>query len=252
MNRGYIKLWRKITEWEWYQDSKITHLFIHLLLSANHQDNNWKGLSIKRGQILVGRKELSEKLGISEQSIRTCINKLKSTSEITTKSTNRYTLITLVNFEQYQPSEIKPTNKSTNSLTNNQPTTNQQLTTNKNDKNDKNDKNKNIISNEIIEKPTFGNTEINQIFEFLKNKINGSPDGSVKENRQYANLLIKKIKKDYPDKNPIKAICLLIELGLQDSWHQKNLTNFKYIYYNTQKIIASSKNNFTNQKFITI
>jgi len=38
METGWLKLHRKFKEWEWYQDSKMVHLFIHLLVTANHQN----------------------------------------------------------------------------------------------------------------------------------------------------------------------------------------------------------------------
>lgn len=117
----WIKLWTKFREWGWYSDGITKDLFIELLLTANFEDKEWKGIIIKRGQTITGRKQLSKILGFSEQSIRTSLTKLKSTNEITIKTTNKYTVVTIINFDKYQPS----TNKSTN----HQPTTNQQLTT---------------------------------------------------------------------------------------------------------------------------
>lgn len=135
---GWIKIHRKLQDWGWYSDSHMVHLFIHLLLEANHEDRNWKGQLVKRGQLIFGRKAISETLGISEQTVRTCMERLKSTSEITSQSTNRFSLVTIVNYEDYQSNEDLPTSKSTNNLTYNQPTTNQQLTTPKEYKNIKN------------------------------------------------------------------------------------------------------------------
>lgn len=131
---GWVKIHRDILsdEWEWYGDANTTYLFMCLVILANHQPTNWRGETIDRGQILTGRKQLSEKLGISEQNIRTSLDKLKSTNKITIKSTNKYSVISIKNYDLYQ--------QSTNNPTNNQPTTNQQLTTSKNIKNDKNEK----------------------------------------------------------------------------------------------------------------
>jgi len=115
-------------------------LFIHFLLLANHEGATWQGLDIEKGQFITGLDKLHASTGISVQTLRTCINRLKSTGEITNKSTNKFRLITIVNWEDYQCDDKKVTSKSTNNLTNNQQTTNKQLTANKNDKNDKNDK----------------------------------------------------------------------------------------------------------------
>jgi hypothetical protein len=129
MENSYIKMYRGLIGWEWYKNSNMVHLFIHLLLKANYIDGRFQGKEVKRGQLITGRKRLSEDTGISSQSIRTCLTKLKSTNEITIQSTNDYSLITIVKYNDYQDYDKKSTNKSTNKLTNDQPTSNQQVTT---------------------------------------------------------------------------------------------------------------------------
>ena len=145
MNIGWIKLHRKFTKWGWYQKSEMVHLFLHFLLLANHDENEWQGMTIKKGQFITGLKKLKQDTGISAQTLRTCIGRLKSTSEITSKSTNRFRLITIKNWEQYQDNDNLSTSKLTSKLTNNQQTTNKQLTPNKNVKNVKNVKNTIVV-----------------------------------------------------------------------------------------------------------
>lgn len=149
-NGGWIIIYKKIQKWGWYSDSQTFHLFMHLLLEANHENRIWKGQEIKRGQLIFGRKRTSECLGISEQAVRTCITRLKSTNEITIKSTNKYSLITIVNYEKYQLTPKKSTSKSTSNYANEQPTTNQQPTTpnkvNKRNKVNKKEKGENFDS----------------------------------------------------------------------------------------------------------
>jgi len=140
MNNGWIKLHRKFIKWGWYQKSEMVHLFLHFLLLANHEENEWQGNKIKKGQFITGLDKLKQDTGISAQTLRTCIGRLKSTGEITNKSTNRFRLITIVNWVDYQDKDKLLTSKSTGKLTNNQHTTNKQLTANKKLKNDKNDK----------------------------------------------------------------------------------------------------------------
>lgn len=129
---GWIKLHRKLVEWEWYQDIPCKTLFIHLLLIANHKPSRWKGISVGVGQVITGRYALSEETGLSEQEIRTALNKLKSTSEITIKPTNKFSLITICKYEDYQEHDVhcQPADQPAG-----QPTINQQSTTNKNIKN---------------------------------------------------------------------------------------------------------------------
>lgn len=132
---GYIKLHRKITEWGWYKDTNTKVLFLHLLLTANFKENTFKGKTIGVGQVVVGRKQLAKELGLSEQSVRTSLNHLKSTNEITIQATNQYSVITIVKWEDYQLECEELTNKVTNEPPNEQPTTNQQLTTTEEGKN---------------------------------------------------------------------------------------------------------------------
>ena len=61
---GWIKLHRRIIQWEWYKTKNMTHFFTHLLLLANKQDNNWQGQKIKRGQLITGLNSLYKDTGI--------------------------------------------------------------------------------------------------------------------------------------------------------------------------------------------
>lgn len=129
MKEKWVKLHSKFLNWEWYQDKNTKILFIHFLLKANWKDGKFEGIEIPRGSFVTSRKKLAEELEISEQSVRTSIYKLKSTNEIITKATNKFTIITVVNYEEYQKKQEILTNEITNVLPNEQPTTNQQLTT---------------------------------------------------------------------------------------------------------------------------
>ena len=144
--QGWIKLHRKLIEWEWFHHPEMLLVFIYLLLKANHQDGNWQGIPVKKGQLVTGRKRLSEETGLSEQKIRGCLKRLKSTSDITIKPTNRFSLITICNYCTYQPDAIvinQPINQPPNQqITNKQPTDNQRITTNNKVKKEKNVKTK--------------------------------------------------------------------------------------------------------------
>ncbi|MGN0554691.1 MAG: hypothetical protein ACI4LI_02200 [Candidatus Fimenecus sp.] len=99
---GYIKLYRSILSWEWYQDVPTFVVFLHLLLTANYEDKHWKGTLIRRGETVTSYAKIAEETGVSYQQARNAVNKLKSTGEITQISTSRYSLIHIVNFDFYQ------------------------------------------------------------------------------------------------------------------------------------------------------
>lgn len=131
---GWIKLHRKLLEWEWYSKPVVKSVFIHSLLRANHKDSKWRGIEVKRGSYISSVDKLIKELGHSRQEIRTALKHLKSTNELTTSSAPQHTVFTVTGYESYQDA--------TDELTNEQPTANQRATTNKNDKNVKNVKNK--------------------------------------------------------------------------------------------------------------
>ncbi len=102
MPDGWIKIHRKFQEWGWYDKSEMVHIFLHLLLNASVSDKVWHGKEIKRGQVITGRKRISAETGISERTIRTCLQRLIETGEIEIESTNKYSIVTICNYECYQ------------------------------------------------------------------------------------------------------------------------------------------------------
>ena len=114
---GWIKMHRKLLDWEWYNDVPVRLTFMHLLLTANWEYTEYKKYPIQRGQCITGTSETPKKIGISKQQFRTAISKLKSTGEITTYSTNKFTVVTLVKYDDYQPNEEEATTKPTRNPT---------------------------------------------------------------------------------------------------------------------------------------
>lgn len=99
---GWVKLHRKLLEWEWYQDAHMVHLLVHLLLTATHEDRKYKGLTIRRGQLVTTIKELADALGASETSTRRRMKRLKSGGFLTIKVAHNKTTITICNYDSYQ------------------------------------------------------------------------------------------------------------------------------------------------------
>lgn len=126
---GWVKLHRKLLDWEWYDDINVRILWLHLLLKANHKDKKWHGLIIRRGQLVTGRKELSEETGLSERAVRTALTKLKTTSSLTIKSTKLGSILTIENYEEYQTTPEEATKETTTDASGKRPD-NDQITTN--------------------------------------------------------------------------------------------------------------------------
>lgn len=109
MDNTFIKLSRKIQSWRWYQDANTMRVFIHILLNANVYDHDFEDITVKRGQWVTSVNKISEQLNISTRSIRTALNHLKSTNEVTIKTTPKYSIITVKNYNQYQKVTKCPT-----------------------------------------------------------------------------------------------------------------------------------------------
>lgn len=105
MNGNYIKLSRELLDWEWYTDINTTRVFIHMLLKANWKDGSFKGTTVPRGSFISSIGKLASETGLTEREIRTAISHLKKTGEVTSKTTNRFTIFTVVKYDMHQTSD---------------------------------------------------------------------------------------------------------------------------------------------------
>jgi len=102
MNEGFLKIFRKMTAWEWYTDIPCKVLFFHCLLRANFKEGRFKGKIINPGQFVTSYKNLSEETGLSVKQIRYALNKLKLTRELAHVGQGSYSIITVNNWDKFQ------------------------------------------------------------------------------------------------------------------------------------------------------
>lgn len=133
---GWIKLHKSLIDWGWYKDANTKAVFIHLLLTANFEPSEYMGEQIERGQVVYGRKELGKNLTLSEREVRTALTHLKATNELTSTTTSRFSIGTLVNYSKYQDLQgsTDQQNDQQNDFpaTSKRPASDQQATTSKN------------------------------------------------------------------------------------------------------------------------
>ena len=98
MKHGWIKLFRSMMEWQWYDDIVTRGIFIHCLLRANHTATKWHNIDLEKGQFVTSLKNFADENGISVQTLRTHLKRLKSTGELTIKTTNKYSIVTVCNY----------------------------------------------------------------------------------------------------------------------------------------------------------
>lgn len=137
--RGWVKIHRSFLTWEWFDKPEMVQLFIYLLLQANHDAKEWHGITIERGQIVTSAARIAQETRLSPRSVRTCLNRLKATNEVTIESTSQYTIVTISKYDTYQDADElsdKANDKANDKrATNERQTSDNQTTTNKNDKN---------------------------------------------------------------------------------------------------------------------
>lgn len=176
MGDGWIKMFRRFLEWEWYDQTSMVRLFLHLLLKANYEDKKWHGVVIKRGQLVTSFANLSAETGLSLQVVRSCLDKLQSTGEVNKQSTSQYTIITVCKYADYQQAEDGE------QQTNNIPITSEQQTSNKRVTNEqqqhknirkKEDKNNITPSNEgeSVETDPSVDVDLKSVVEFFNKSV---------------------------------------------------------------------------------
>jgi len=117
MQRGYIKLWRKIEDNPLSHDPDFMATWAWILLLANHKKKFWKvgyqNVPIKRGEFITSRANLSKITGVQESKLERILNYLKSEQQIEQQTTTHYRLIIVKNYEIYQGSEQLKNSKRT-------------------------------------------------------------------------------------------------------------------------------------------
>ena len=128
MNRGYIRTWRKVLDSGWLKNHKLWAFWSYCLLKASYREYDAiVGLQVVHllpGQFVFGLKKATLETGLSIQEIRTIIAFLIKAGNLTIKSTNKFSIITIMNWGMYQSDDSDHNNQSNKPLTNEQQHTN--------------------------------------------------------------------------------------------------------------------------------
>ncbi|MBE7047722.1 MAG: hypothetical protein E7396_10005 [Ruminococcaceae bacterium] len=102
MGEAYVKLFKKMLDWEWYDDSNTCRLFIHCLLKANWKSGSWHGIDYEPGQFITSLTTLSNETHLTVKQVRTALNHLKATGEVADQRQGNCRIITVNNWNLYQ------------------------------------------------------------------------------------------------------------------------------------------------------
>lgn len=226
MEKGWVKLYRVLLDkYIWLNstpEQKV--ILITLLLMANHEPHKWvwnkKEYEVQRGQFITSINSIVQKCGkgISTQNVRSALNKFKKHGFLTIEATNTNSLITITNWEEYQPKVEKVTNEPTE----NQQAPNKEVTTNKNDKNEKNLSIHDFSSEKPIER--ISSKDIDEIYKAYPSRcpIQNRSLGKSKKDKDKIKALLKHNTKD----ELLKTIELYISDCVNTDAYVKNLTTF--------------------------
>ncbi|MBQ3418521.1 MAG: hypothetical protein IJH31_00110 [Erysipelotrichaceae bacterium] len=214
MKEGYIRLDRNLLKWGWKDIPEMVALWIEILLQANYQEQKWHGETYEVGSFPTSIEKLAKSTGLSAQQVRTCLNRLKSTNEITITSTSKGTKISVNNWGLYQQLD-NDTNKLNNKEFNNQSTSHQQAVNKRLTTLKERNKEINIIKEKNIkkEKPfdCVNNLRLKEAlndFEEMRKKIKSPLTLKAQE------IILKKLDKlAFSDNEKIEIINQSIENG---------------------------------------
>ncbi len=111
MNGGWVKLYRQSVDNNWLHNHRLWVFWTYCLLKASHQKTvvtiGFQRVPLEAGQFIFGRVKAAAELGMTERQVRTCLDSLKTTSNLTIKTTSKYSIITVVNWHTYQSEDCQ-------------------------------------------------------------------------------------------------------------------------------------------------
>lgn len=177
MDKGWIKLHRKITENPLYFSEPFTRMqaWIDMLILAAHDENFFyvrgNRVNINKGEIGYSQENLAKRWKWSRGRVSRFIKQLETDGMIVQQKSKIITTISIANYHTYQHGGT--TDDTTNSTTDGRQTV-QQTDINKNVKNDKNNIDTNVsMSNEQVHPTQKEGINYKNLIEFFNEKTNG-------------------------------------------------------------------------------
>ena len=101
MEGGFIKIHRKILDWEWYTDQNTFCVFLHCLFKANWKDGRFRGIEVPRGSFITSLPSLCEELNMTTHKVRTALDHLIMTGEVAVTRYPHWRMITVVKYNDF-------------------------------------------------------------------------------------------------------------------------------------------------------
>ena len=264
MSEGWISVHRKLLNWEWFTDVNVSHVFLYCLLRANHTNTKWRGQEIGRGQFITSLDTISKETGLTVRQIRTVLDKLKVTGELTSTASSKSRLISITNYNNYQGHD----KHSVKQVTSKRQADDKQVTTDNNVNNNNNEimkekkDNTNVLSKEkpamdvmaVYKALSIQQAPVDQFEDFWEQY--GIKEGKDKCKKKYATLLKGGVKhediilgvKNYQQE--------CVKQNRERQYIKKPLTFLNGGHweddYTNQQLNGVNKNGNNNQSFLAI
>ena len=102
LENGFVKIYRSLLKWEWYDDINTKVVFLHLLLTVSIADSKWHGITVKRGSRVSSYAVLAKETNLTVKQIRTAISHLETTGEVARCKHAKFTVFSINNYDKYQ------------------------------------------------------------------------------------------------------------------------------------------------------
>ena len=106
MATGWVKVHRQALENGWLKNHRLWAFLSYCLLKASHKETTvtvgYQRVQLLPGQFVFGRKQAAADLDMTERQIRTVLNRLISGQNLSVQTTNKFSIVTVVNWRAYQ------------------------------------------------------------------------------------------------------------------------------------------------------
>lgn len=120
-DKSWIKLYRKILESPIFENEKALKVWIWCLVKATHKEREQlvgkQIVHLEKGQFVTGRKKASKELKIKDRTVYDYFKLLEDLHMISINSNNKFSIVTVEKWEDYQVEELKNQQQDNNNAT---------------------------------------------------------------------------------------------------------------------------------------
>lgn len=219
--QGWISLHRKLTKNPVWHDTNYLKLWVYCLLKASHcaheQKIGNKLIKLKPGEFVTGRQALARdfnegmkpSLQLKELTLWRYLNCLENWQMLNIKKTNKYSIVSIVKWEEYQHNEQQMNNKSSSNE--------QQMITNNNGNNVNNGNKKESSPKRVYDEQSICFKLANK---FYQNILLNNPDHKKPNLQKWSDDVRKMMELDNRTE---EQIAYLIDWCQKDTFWKTNI-----------------------------